>query len=259
MRFFHRPKLPANPAIIFGTGGSGTRLVQSIVARGGFHMGYNLNHAGDALDLVGVLDRSIGPILAEAGRLDYELTSLSPALRDKTLSDIRETLSSFFAEKPHEKYVGFKNPRWIFLVPFLAELFPAGKFVHVIRSGMDIVSSSNQNQFELYSDDIVREKTADELIRKLLFWARVNAQALRVGTEILGGQYMCVRIEDIRATRRDALVSLTKQLSLPITQADYLLFGNDASKVRVSKSAYPSGMPAEVIKLAEKFDYLNTQ
>lgn len=260
MRFFHKPnKLPEKPAIIFGMGGSGTRLVQSVAARGGFHMGFNLNHAGDALDLVGVLDRSITPVLAETGRLDYELPSLSSALRDRTLDDIRDTLSGFFAEKPHEQYVGFKNPRWIFLVPFLAELFPAGRFLHVIRCGMDIVASSNQNQFDLYGDDIVPEGRSEELTRKLLFWARVNTQAIRAGTHSLGKKYVCLRIEDVRAARQNVLALLIAHLGLPTTHMEYLMFGNDASKVRVSNSAFPSDIPTEIIALARRFDYLNAR
>ena len=48
----------SNPVVIGGTGGSGTRAVQSALAAAGVFMGERLNESGDAMDFEPFLDPS---------------------------------------------------------------------------------------------------------------------------------------------------------------------------------------------------------
>ena len=73
--------LRSSPIVIGGTGGSGTRLVQSILAGAGVFMGHHLNAVGDALDFVGALDRFINPIVTHTRSLNYRPADLPAEAR----------------------------------------------------------------------------------------------------------------------------------------------------------------------------------
>ena len=58
------------PLVIFGTGGSGTRVVARVAARAGYFLGARRNESEDALELAEFFDRWLNEYLAQSRWLD---------------------------------------------------------------------------------------------------------------------------------------------------------------------------------------------
>src|SRR5215208_3401342 len=116
------------PVVIFGTGGSGTRVLHVLTDESGYYLGTNLNRAGDALDIGHFMRRWLDRYL---GKTDWIGTMVSGSDKRRfgyplamaedfadTLSDHREAI-----DDPQARW-GWKAPRTILIFPFVHELFP---------------------------------------------------------------------------------------------------------------------------------------
>lgn len=163
------------------------------------------------MHFVPLYDRWINPYLASeatAGDLDEPL---GRALRQHCL-DI-----------PAEQPWGWKNPRSIYLWPAFAKLLPSARFLHVVRDGIAMSNSANQNQLKLHGHAILDEHTlhlasADQSLR---LWATVNTAAADFG-EKLGRQYIRVRYEDAVAQPLSTLRQLAAFLEVPMPHATHV-------------------------------------
>ena len=155
------------PVVIGGTGGSGTRLVARLLREMGVELGAQVNGTEDALSFVPLYDRYVNPYLAR-GALD------SAAFEADLLKAIREHRGPDAG-----KVWGWKNPRSIFLLPVLDGLIAGLKFVHVVRHGLDMALSSNQNQVRLHAAAALGAQCADLApeMRAALLWKKANAIA----------------------------------------------------------------------------------
>lgn len=93
---------------------------------------------------------------------------------------------------------GWKNPRSLWLLPFLADRFPDLKFVHMIRDARDMMLSENiyflrQNGHWLLGPDWWRDPKAAQLE----LWRVSNKRALEFGKNRLRDRYHIVRYEDL--------------------------------------------------------------
>ena len=59
--------------MIGGTGGSGTRVVQSILERAGVFMGARLNESKDAMDFEDYLDEMINQVVSVRGSVAFSI------------------------------------------------------------------------------------------------------------------------------------------------------------------------------------------
>jgi hypothetical protein len=192
------PTLPApgmpGPDIIGGSGGSGTRVVARILRHGGMFIGTNLNDSEDALDLADYLDRWINVFLASRS------SSLAPSRRTAMIHDLKRVLEKHLAPlHPTARAWGWKEPRSIFLLPFLHSQFPHLKFLHVIRDGRDIAFSTNQNQLRKHGCWLLgtTEARASQPIRSIALWGRLNLLTADYGETTLRTQYLRIRFEDL--------------------------------------------------------------
>ena len=76
------------PIVVGATSGSGTRVVQAVLARAGVFMGVRLNEAGDAMDFEPILDELINPVLAVTRSLDYRAEKPSRAAAPHRLAPV---------------------------------------------------------------------------------------------------------------------------------------------------------------------------
>ncbi len=96
---------------------------------------------------------------------------------------------------------GWKEPRSIYLVPFLDAAMPSLRFLHFIRDGRDMAFSENQNQLVKHGDAVLGDdlRKAKKPVRSIAVWSRVNSAAADYGEQCLGERYLRVRFEDLCA------------------------------------------------------------
>lgn len=193
--------LASSPLVIGATGGSGTRVVARIARRAGYDLGSHLNDAEDALEFVGFHDRWINRVMAAERR------PLSSGETDQMICDFHSALRRHLPTHGESGQLwGWKAPRSIYFLSFFHSLFPALKFIHVLRDGRDMAFSDNQKQLRQHGRVILswRERWfAAGPLRSILLWDRVNRRAASYGEAQLGCNYLAVRFEDLcrRPTR----------------------------------------------------------
>jgi hypothetical protein len=81
----------------------------------------------------------------------------------------------------------------------LNQQFPGFRFIHVVRNGLDMAFSGNQNQVQQFSEWILSksERALPGQFQALLFWGRVNELAADYGEKYLGRRYLRIAFEEI--------------------------------------------------------------
>ena len=94
---------------------------------------------------------------------------------------------------------GWKATQSMLLLPFLHQSFPKLKVIHVVRNGLDMVYSHNQNHLSWSGDYILdsEERKWPKPIQSMLFWSRTNLAAATYGEDSLGKNYLRIRFEDL--------------------------------------------------------------
>ena len=181
------------PIVIGGNGHSGTRVFCDIVTRGGVFTGLNhLTKRSRSADLkiIDLLNRWVEPFVYDG-------------LSEADAADMRKAftrrLRICFPFRAHRW--GFKNPRTMLILPFLDQLFPTMRFVHVIRDGRDI---SLGNPFVFSNVYVEKFLAEDERVlppeeKMILYWGRSNQAAWEYGTRKMGARYLLMRWEDLCA------------------------------------------------------------
>jgi len=191
----------AMPVVVGATGGSGTRAVQQMLAEAGLYLGLagDLNHAGDAMNFEPFLDRYINQILSHTRCLDYRLDDLPVAMAQEIGREFSRVLHCHLMTRPAAVWNwGWKNPRSMYLLPFIQAQFPTFRFIHVVRDGRDMAVSGNQNQYmKHYAAAFGAELPGDDnAIASFRLWCKANGDVARYGREVLGTRYLRVRLED---------------------------------------------------------------
>jgi hypothetical protein len=184
------------PVVIGGVGGSGTRLVTQILRQVGVIFDGVVNDSLDNLwfsllfvrrtiflkppeeirrliwlfinamrDSLPVPEELL-PLLDEAARYDR-----GPALRKSVLQEARNSIVQ--NSSPHNscELWGWKQPNTHVLVPILAQCLPKMKYIYVVRNGLDMAFSYNQNQLKYFWGDLLLEGEVDPSPRNSLrYW-----------------------------------------------------------------------------------------
>lgn len=124
------------PIVVFNKSHSGSRLLAKALAVAGVFMGAYRNDSEDAMDIADLVFYLIRQYYPDYSRLwrDGELrdTALAGLIRDAA----RRHLAGFDA-RAHRPW-GWKLGETAYVVPVIDFLFPAAKFIHVIRDGRDV-------------------------------------------------------------------------------------------------------------------------
>ena len=209
------------PNVVGATGGSGTRVLARIVRSAGMFIGETLNDYEDALPFAAFSDRWINTVVDHP-----EL----PADAARQMSEeLRQVVAEHCAELPAAAARwGWKEPRSIYLVPFLAELMPSLRFVHFIRDGRDMAFSDNQTQLRKHGDAVLRGTSfpigkrlrMGRPLRSITLWTIVNTQAADYGEAHLGDRYLRVRFEDLCAEPVPTAARILEHFRLPGAAAE---------------------------------------
>jgi hypothetical protein len=178
--------------VVGATGGSGTRVVARVLRLAGLYTGSELNESEDAWKLGDYSDRRIDEYLS---RRD---DGLPPPVERAMVDDLRHVLQDHCAPIAAEpRRWGWKEPRSIYLLPFLHRHLPALRFLHIVRDGRDMALSGNQNQLRKHGDAAPLPEGLSPAARSIALWSWVNLEARRYGKERLGDRYLRVRFEDL--------------------------------------------------------------
>jgi Sulfotransferase family len=201
-KYLEEAQWPA-PVIAGGIGGSGTRLVAQMLQSLGFSMGQHLNGAGDALPFTPVYDNHIPTYLTG--------TVVHADFIDELLAAVVVHRGVVDAKCPW----GWKNPRSLYLLPLLDELFEGMRFIHVVRDGHVMSTSRNQAQLAKYGPIVIPQKFQHlpEAERALLLWSYVNTAVADYGN-CMGKRYICLRYEDICDSPGKATADLALALGI---------------------------------------------
>ena len=151
--------------MIGATGGSGTRVLAAIVQRAGMFVGSDLNRSLDALDFAAFFDRWVG----------RELTPGAAA-------ELRALVARQHEEAGGRPW-GWKEPRSVYLLPFLAAELPGLRFLHVVRDGRDMALSENQVQLRKHGDAVLGASDEPEALRSIALWREINLRAADFGEQ----------------------------------------------------------------------------
>lgn len=210
LRRVHRVKYP--PVVIGATGGSGTRVIHGVLEKAGLFMGVEtkLNHAGDAMDIEPMLDAFINPILSATKSLDYDVESLPKRLAADARHDLTLGVDRFLRDLPGGSIPwGWKNPRSMYILPLIRELFPGVRFIHLVRDGRDMATSDNQNQPRKHYQALFGETLDDtDPAGSIRLWAATNLAIARWGERHLGSRYLRIRFEDLCASSSDEVTKI---------------------------------------------------
>lgn len=211
------------PRVIGATGGSGTRVTARIVRDAGMYIGTDLNPYEDALPFGAYSDRWINRYVDadDAGRL---------ALAEEMTADLRGVVEGHLADLPADARAwGWKEPRSIYLLPFLHARLPSLRFLHFIRDGRDMAFSDNQKQLEKHGRALFADGWPSwrKPIRSISLWNQVNLRAADFGEQVLGDRYLRIRFEDLCA---EPTVTVARILSFFDLEGDAEAIG--AAEVR---------------------------
>lgn len=208
------------PVVIGATGGSGTRAVHGLLVETGLFMGERLNGAGDAMDFEPFLDRRINEILADKHGLDYRPSDLDPRMHAAAVGDLREAAATYTADYRGGRW-GWKNPRSMYVLPLIHELYPQLWFIHLIRDGRDMAFSGNQNQpRKHYASLFGRGPAVDgDPVAAIELWDAANRGAADWAERTLGERYIRIRFEDLCRDPLPVVEDLLRRLDLPVEAA----------------------------------------
>jgi hypothetical protein len=199
-----------SPVAIGGIGGSGTRLIAEIVSRLGYYIGDDLNVASDNLWFT-LLFKRVELLRADGREFDRAVEAFRAAmigrrsLTPDQLAWVRELATTdrpqhdrgWLLQRAHSLAIaaardrrqetrwGWKEPNTHVFLDRLAAAFPGLTYVHVVRNGLDMAYSGNQNQLRLWATPLFGQIPADSGPRASLeYWCAVQRRALRLGQEL---------------------------------------------------------------------------
>jgi len=170
-------------------GGSGTRAVVDLLVASGVAMGSHLDaKTQDSLPIRWFLDRHFDRLAATPGRWSTRIRNDFDRAILTHRSDIPDPATCW----------GWKNPRSMWILPFLANRFPCLRFIHLVRDGRDMALSENCFLLNRHGESLLGEaSTGAPPTDQLRLWAIGNQRAAADGARLLGGSYLLVRYEDL--------------------------------------------------------------
>jgi len=250
-----RPPGPS-PVVIGGMGGSGTRVVAEIVSALGWHLGDDLNEPGDALGFTLLFKhphwwgerraaRTVGALQLLA-RAQRGLRSRAP--RDVVLAVTAAARLMASGHNHLGEGRGFwplarawrllrpptgptgGHPRWgwkepnshLFLEP-IAAAFPELRYIHLLRHGVDMALSANQQQLLRWGPQlgIALPSRPEDLPRaSLRYWVEANRRAFGVGAKLGPERFLALRFEDLCYRPREEVPRIAAFLGQELSELE---------------------------------------
>lgn len=207
----HRREIPP-PIVIGAHGGSGSRALAQSMRVAGVWMGrWRSPQTEDALAPRFFLQRHFEEAMTLA---------MTPDQRHRLERCFRRMIRAHrFGLADACSPWGWKNPRFMWLIPFLASLYPRMTFVHLVRDGRDLALSKNRNLLRKHGQVLLRDQASlqNPLTAQLRLWALGNQKAAAEGGAWLGKRYLHLKYEQLCAAPYDTLAQLYARLGQPVS------------------------------------------
>lgn len=234
------PSIPG-PLVVSGVGGSGTRVLAEVMRALGGHMGCVLNQASDN-QWVTLLFKSLPWVQSLNLLREGEITERVQILRhamlgpwtptERQMTVLRYCKETCFNQRialepllqgtPPEllreaRFWGWKEPNTHLFLPQLLLDLPTGRFVHLVRHGLDMAFSDNLSQSQnwrfLFPGESAPEEPAE--VAALRFWIFANRR-VQAYAQSFPERVRLVRFEDLCAQPLETVRSLVAWSKLPI-------------------------------------------
>lgn len=182
------------PIVVGAMGGSGTRAIVDLLTASGLYMGGQLDPlTGDSLPMRRYLARHFDQMIRDQSA-ETAHGPPSAALREfrRVIRAHRSGIPSPDAEW------GWKNPRSMWILPFLSRQFPGSRFIHLVRDGRDMALTANRFLLDAHGDTLLGEGRSGDLPRdQLELWSLGNTRAAADAKRLFGNQSIRIRYEDL--------------------------------------------------------------
>ncbi|OUD12458.1 sulfotransferase family protein [Thioflexithrix psekupsensis] len=229
-----------SPVVIGGMGGSGTRVVADIVRQAGFYIGNFLNHANDNLWFTFLFKRPLWYSFAHENRQTLQETmalfeqimtgqfkespqvlfTLSKAAKDylqwqknyhaefnitvpldKPEMFVQSVVKHYAVDLTQQFGWGWKEPNSHLYVQALSDYFPHIRYVHLIRHGLDMAYSNNQQQYfnwgaSLFGVEWIKNPE-QRPYGALEYWLKANQAAIETGQRHLKDRFLLIYFEQL--------------------------------------------------------------
>jgi len=236
------PITELSPVAIGGVGGSGTRLIAQCLKELGFFLGSDLNISNDNLwftllfKKIEILNSSndefseLVEIFLKGMRGGDLFTEEQILLINKTASIDREQHSSIWLRERTESLLakrsgfvsnlnwGWKEPNTHIVLDRLIKTIPKLKYIHVIRNGLDMAYSANQNQLKLWGRYFMGSNYDVSPYYSLRFWCITHQRVLEIGNSI-GSGFLLLNFDDFVSYPEKGVRELLQFLGLDITSS----------------------------------------
>lgn len=227
---------------IGGIGGSGTRLIMQLLKNTGINMGFDLNASNDDL-LFSLFFRR--PKLFDIGQIAFEKRyRLYIQLRTRGLKGITQRDNAFlknliadsmpqlnftwrqkrivrvtnFEESSSTSNIwGWKEPNTHIFIRSILLTTPALKYIHVMRNGLDMAYSENQNQLDLWGPAVLASNCESTPRNSLKYWKKVHENILDLHLESPRSIYL-LNFDNMCESFDIEIRKLFKFLDMPIDE-----------------------------------------
>lgn len=208
------------PVVVSACGGSGTRVLAHLLISAGIHLGTDLNDPLDNLSAVLLFNRRT--VLLDT---DEEFVTLFRLMRRRMMGDVafspdevaqvkalaertrQQHSAAFLAERARKFLAPDNRPvhpaRWGFKMPpshvFLHRLLQADRslrYIHLVRHGLDMAFSRNQNQLRTWGPVILDRDVAATPHESFSYCCETQARVRRLA-ERHPDRVLMVRFEDL--------------------------------------------------------------
>jgi hypothetical protein len=230
-----------SPVVIGGVGGSGTRLIAQCINKLGYFLGHDLNAANDNLwfallftrpeilnssdeefsDLIDIyLTGMTGSAQMTTVQIDLINNLVSKERLQHSEDWLKERAESLLANKvimPLNTKWGWKAPNSHIVLDRLIKCFKNMKYIHVVRNGLDMAFSQNQNQLKMWGQHFIGEQCSITPYYSLKYWCITHKRVQQIG-KTMGSNFLLLNYDNFCANPEQGILALSNFLGLDAAQ-----------------------------------------
>ena len=139
-----------------------------------------------------------------------------PKMIDDLIQTYNSKIKHIQSDRLHLNGYGYKEPNSHIILERLIKSYPNMKYIHVIRNGLDMAFSENQNQVKLWGSMYLSKEDFKNLpYASLKYWCIVHKRILEIG-EKMGPNFLLINFDKMCAKPNIWLKKLCKFLNIDV-------------------------------------------